>query len=61
MTIVRWHAFREVNAVQERVNRLFVEVYRPADDDVMRRGAWAPGAHFSYLHPTSAVLYVNGL
>jgi HSP20 family protein len=42
MAIVRWDPFRELNAVQERVNRLFGDVYRAADDDVMRRGAWAP-------------------
>lgn len=42
MAIVRWDPFRELNAVQERVNRLFSDVYRAADDDVMRRGPWAP-------------------
>ena len=42
MAIVRWDPFRELNAVQERVNRLFGDVYRTADDDVMRRGVWAP-------------------
>jgi HSP20 family protein len=42
MTIVRWDPYRELNAVQERMNRLFGEAYRSADDDVMRRGAWAP-------------------
>jgi HSP20 family protein len=42
MAIVRWDPFRELNAVQERVNRLFGDVYRAADDDVMRRGVWAP-------------------
>jgi HSP20 family protein len=42
MAIVRWDPFRELNAVQERVNRLFGDVYRAADDDVMRRGAWMP-------------------
>jgi HSP20 family protein len=42
MAIVRWDPFRELNAVQERVNRLLGDVYRAADDDVMRRGAWAP-------------------
>ena len=42
MAIVRWDPFRELNPVQERVNRLFGDVYRAADDDVMRRGAWAP-------------------
>jgi HSP20 family protein len=42
MAIVRWDPFRELNAVQERMNRLFSDVYRAADDDVMRRGVWAP-------------------
>jgi HSP20 family protein len=42
MTIVRWDPYRELNAVQERMNRLFGEVYRSADEDVMRRGAWVP-------------------
>jgi HSP20 family protein len=42
MAIVRWDPFRELNAVQERMNRLFGDVYRAADDDVMRRGLWAP-------------------
>jgi HSP20 family protein len=42
MAIVRWDPFRELSAVQERVNRLLGDVYRSADEDVMRRGAWAP-------------------
>jgi HSP20 family protein len=42
MAIVRWDPFRELNAVQERMNRLFGDVYRSVDDDVMRRGTWAP-------------------
>ncbi|MFO7694602.1 MAG: Hsp20/alpha crystallin family protein [Vicinamibacterales bacterium] len=42
MAIVRWDPFRELNAVQERMNRLLGDAYRNADDDVMRRGAWAP-------------------
>jgi len=42
MAIVRWDPFRELNAVQERMNRLFSDAYRSADDDVMRRGLWAP-------------------
>ena len=42
MAIVRWDPFRELNAVQERMNRLFNDAYRAADDDVMRRGVWAP-------------------
>jgi HSP20 family protein len=42
MAIVRWDPFRELNAVQERVNRLFSDVYRGGDDDVMRAGTWLP-------------------
>ena len=42
MPIVRWDPFRELNAVQERMNRLFNDVYRGGDDDVMRAGAWVP-------------------
>ena len=42
MAIVRWDPFRELSAAQERMNRLLGDVYRAADDDVMRRGAWAP-------------------
>jgi HSP20 family protein len=42
MAIVRWDPFRELNAVQERMNRILGDVYRAADDDVMRRGAWMP-------------------
>jgi HSP20 family protein len=42
MAIVRWDPFRELGAVQDRMNRLFSDVYRSADDDVMRRGTWAP-------------------
>jgi HSP20 family protein len=42
MTLVRWEPFREFSAMQDRVNRVFNEFYRGADDDVMRRGAWVP-------------------
>jgi HSP20 family molecular chaperone IbpA len=42
MAIVRWDPFRELNAAQDRMNRLLGDAYRAADDDVMRRGAWAP-------------------
>jgi HSP20 family protein len=42
MAIVRFDPFRELAIVQDRVNRLFGEAYRGADDDVMRRGAWVP-------------------
>jgi HSP20 family protein len=42
MAIVRWDPFRELNAAQERMSRLFGDAYRQIDDDVMRRGAWVP-------------------
>ena len=42
MTIVRWDPFRELNTIQDRMNRIFGEYYRGADDDVTRRGTWVP-------------------
>ncbi len=42
MAIVRWAPFRELSAVQDRMNRLFGEFYRNADDDVTRSGSWMP-------------------
>ena len=42
MTLVRFDPFRELSAVQDRMNRLLGEVYRPGEDDVMRRGTWVP-------------------
>lgn len=42
MAIVRWDPFRELAAMQNKVNRVFGDLYRGADDDVMRRGAWVP-------------------
>ena len=42
MAIVRWDPFRELSAVQYRLNRLFGDVYRTVDDDIMRRGVWTP-------------------
>ena len=42
MTIVRWDPFRELNAIQDRMNRTYGEYYRGADEDVMRRGTWVP-------------------
>jgi HSP20 family protein len=42
MTLVRFDPFRELSAVQDRMNRLLGEIYRPTEDDLMRRGAWVP-------------------
>lgn len=42
MTIVRWNPTRDLNAMQDRVNRIFNDFHREADDDLMRRGVWVP-------------------
>jgi HSP20 family protein len=42
MTIVRFDPFRELAAIQERVNRAFGEVGRRFDDDLTVRGSWTP-------------------
>jgi HSP20 family protein len=41
MAIVRWDPFRELVAMQERLNRFFDEARR-SDDDVMTQGDWIP-------------------
>lgn len=43
MAVVRWDPLRELATMQDRVNRLFGDMYaRRADDDVMNRGEWVP-------------------
>jgi len=43
MAIVRWDPFREMATMQDRINRIFGEMYsRRPDDDVMSRGEWLP-------------------
>lgn len=43
MTIVRFDPFRELSAMQERINRIFGEAYhRRGDDDVLTRSEWMP-------------------
>ena len=42
MNIVRFDPFRDVAALQDRVNRLFADAYRRDNDDLMTRGAWVP-------------------
>ena len=42
MAIIRWAPFREMAAVQERMNQLFNDVYGRQSDDLMARGAWVP-------------------
>jgi HSP20 family protein len=41
MAITRLDPFRELSTLQDRMHRLFGDVYL-RDDDVMRRGAWVP-------------------
>ncbi len=41
MNIVRFDPFRDLAALQERVNRAF-GAYRPVDDDLTARGSWVP-------------------
>jgi HSP20 family protein len=43
MAIVRFDPFRELTAMQDRINRIFGEAYtRRGDDDVTNRGDWIP-------------------
>ncbi|MCL4846716.1 MAG: Hsp20/alpha crystallin family protein [Acidobacteria bacterium] len=43
MAIVRLDPFRELAAMQDRINRIFGDAYgRRADDDVSLRGDWIP-------------------
>ena len=43
MAIVRLDPFRELASMQDRINRIFGDVYnRRSDDDLMLRGDWIP-------------------
>lgn len=43
MAIVRFDPFRELTTMQDRINRIFGDIYyRSFDDDVMSRGDWMP-------------------
>jgi HSP20 family protein len=44
MALIRWDPFREISALQERMNRLFSEVARrsPVAEEEMVQGAWIP-------------------
>ena len=41
MAIVRWDPYRELAAMQDRLNQFFDDTRR-SDDDVMSRGDWMP-------------------
>jgi HSP20 family protein len=41
--MVRFDPFRDLAALQDRMNRLFNDAYQPRQsDDLMNRGAWTP-------------------
>ena len=42
MSIVRFDPFREMAALQDRVNRAFGDLNRRFDDDLTMRGTWTP-------------------
>lgn len=42
MNIVRFDPFREMAALQDRVNRAFGDLARRFDDDLTKRGGWVP-------------------
>jgi HSP20 family protein len=43
MTLVRFDPFRELSTMQDRINRIFGDVYtRRADEDTLLRGDWMP-------------------
>ena len=42
MNIVRFDPFRDMAALQDRVNRIFADAYRRDNDDLMTRGTWVP-------------------
>ena len=42
MAMIRWAPFQELATVQDRMNRLFKDVYGHGHDHAMTRGAWVP-------------------
>ena len=57
MAIVRWEPFRDLAALQDRMNRIFDESLRPrgGDEDWALGGAWAPSVDI-YEHDGNIVL-----
>ena len=56
MTITRFDPFREMAALQERVNRAFGDVSRRYDDDLTVRGNWTPSVDIYETHNHTLVL-----
>lgn len=59
MNIVRFDPFREMAALQERVNRAFGDVSRRYDDDLTTRGAWIPAVDIYQTDNHTLVLKVE--
>ena len=59
MNIVRFDPFREMAALQERVNRAFGDASRRYDDDLTTRGAWVPAVDIYETDTHTLVLKVE--
>jgi HSP20 family protein len=59
MNIVRFDPFREMAALQERVNRAFGDLTRQYDDDLTTRGAWIPAVDIYQTDNHTLVLKVE--
>ena len=59
MNIVRFDPFREMAALQERVNRAFGDLSRRYDDDLTTRGAWVPAVDIYQTDNHTLVLKVE--
>jgi len=59
MNIVRFDPFREMAALQERVNRAFSDMSRRNDDDLTTRGSWVPAVDIYQTDNHTLVLKVE--
>jgi HSP20 family protein len=59
MNIVRFDPFREMSALQDRVNRAFGDLSRRYDDDLTTRGAWVPPVDIYQAENHTLVLKVE--
>jgi HSP20 family protein len=59
MNIVRFDPFREMAALQERVNRAFGDMSRQYDDDLTTRGSWIPAVDIYQTDNHTLVLKVE--
>jgi HSP20 family protein len=59
MNIVRFDPFREMAALQERVNRAFGDMSRHYDDDLTTRGSWIPAVDIYQTDNHTLVLKVE--